>query len=215
MAIVSPLFFSNIRNQMITGGNLYLAGIILAIGGSLSSWWCRGDFVNVCTPGLKVNLTLPSLQINSEQLIMVLIMMVIVGLFFQALTSIQARKIFIISISILGIVYLVVNNGLIFEDNGGLLIILLSIIAAWLIIRWAKVISHPDRVMIIGIIMALVSGNPFIQALARQAAEKHLVGGFTVEVGFPVVLIGSLLILLTGIVREIKKLRFWHSSLSI
>jgi len=87
------------------------------------------------------------------------------------------------------------------------LVLLLSIVSVWMVFYPPKFVNRPDLITaVLGGILVFVSGYQLSHAFYWQAVEKNIFGGFTVTVGLPLILIGSLLIVIAGV----KKIRSEH-----
>lgn len=90
-----------------------------------------------------------------------------------------------------------------FEDNGGLLILLVSLILAILIYRPPIYVSNPMRwIIALSVILTFDSALQFIIWLFTLSKNWGIVGMPMIQVGLIMVLLGSITILITSVLNN-------------
>ena len=174
---------------------LFLIGALLTILGSFLPWRCSGDIFWYCSAGLDFNFGILAL-INPSAAVMIVAVLMAVLLIASAVDLIQRWRFEISAVIIVSaLLYLLIDKGIV-ADNGGLTILILCSIALWGFFRSAEFTRHSDLVITVSILLLVgISIYQTISVLLKQIAEGHIIGVISLQFGLPIVLIGSLLML--------------------
>jgi hypothetical protein len=92
-----------------------------------------------------------------------------------------------------------------FKDNGGLLIVSLSMAMLSLAFHFPRFVERPAIWNIVfGIILVLVSGYHIARWLVRRIEANGVIGAPALQIGLVVTLLGSLLLLSTALFHHSK-----------
>ena len=92
------------------------------------------------------------------------------------------------------------------KDNGGVLVILLSILVVWLVFRSPSYIEKSTFwIFVLSLIIAIDVVFHIFIILKQHVAEKGMTGAPTIHIGLILVFLGSLIYLATSLYRLIKE----------
>ncbi len=186
----------------------YLVGIVFAFLGVFLPWWCQGDFINYCTAGISINLSGGLLAFKSEQLIVNILFLSIIGLMYSTFGSTKAQSIYLICISIFVFGYLVFKDLIIIANYSAGFMFMLTVIIVWLTFNSFNSTHYTSlMITILGIALIFISLYQILNALYWQIAERDIIGGLTVQLGLPLIFVGSLFIVIIKVKKNFSNQR--------
>jgi hypothetical protein len=94
----------------------------------------------------------------------------------------------------------------VFSDNGGILVLLISIFIVWLIFRSKGFVKYPDKwVFTSSIALFLISVYHIVDWLVRRISANGVIGAPAIRIGLILVGIGSILVLVTTFLMNSKE----------
>jgi hypothetical protein len=94
----------------------------------------------------------------------------------------------------------------VFSDNGGILVLLISVFIIWLIFRSKGFVKYPDKwVFTSSIALFLISAYHIVDWLFRRISANGVIGAPAIRTGLILVGIGSILILVTTFLMNSKE----------
>ena len=174
---------------------IYFLGALLTIVGSFLPWRCAGDIVWRCSAGIDFNFAAISLITFDGAMITVIVIIVGVVLLGKVELIQPWRSEFVVIWIISVLLYFLTRQSFV-EDNGGLAIVILASLALWCKFRLPDFSRHSTKAaaMTVSTIVGL-GGFHLISTALAQFAERHFIGGTSLENGLLAVFTGSVLML--------------------